>query len=129
MPVVTIYTDGVCNPNPGPGDEAAINLLYPELAPREFCGAEDNTTNNRMEVLAALRGLQALTEPTKVVLFTDSQYLCQGLDRHMRLGNCYWGLARLLQEEIKHSDLWQALAALLQRHQVRGNAVGQRTPG
>src|SRR4030042_4431279 len=74
---VTIYTDGACEPNPGPGGWAAL-LIYGKQE-RELCGSEPNTTNNRMELTAAVRALGALSQPCKVDLYTDSEYLHRGI--------------------------------------------------
>ena len=77
LPLVTIYTDGACDPNPGPGGWAAL-LLY-KNAEKVLTGAENPTTNNRMELTAALKALEALKRPCAVTLVTDSEYLKRGI--------------------------------------------------
>jgi ribonuclease HI len=115
-PVVTVYTDGACNPNPGPGGWAAI-LLRPGAKPQELAGAEPQTSNNRMEMQAVLEALKALDRPHQVTLYTDSQYLRRGitewLPQWQRRG---WRTAA--KKAVKNQALWQALAAEIQRHQI-----------
>lgn len=79
MKEVTIYTDGACRGNPGPGGYGVI-LQYKEKT-REIAGGEANTTNNRMELMAAITGLEALTEPCKVNLYSDSKYLVDSINK------------------------------------------------
>ena len=79
MKHVDIYTDGACSGNPGPGGWGAV-LVY-KGQERELSGGEAHTTNNRMELTAAIRALEALREPCEVTLTTDSRYLCDGLDK------------------------------------------------
>lgn len=116
LPQVKIYTDGGCNPNPGPGGWAAI-LLFPGQKPRELVGSEPATTNNRMELRAALEALRALPGPHQVELYTDSNYLRQGiidwLPRWIERG---WRTAG--RSEVKNQDLWQALAGQMARHRL-----------
>ena len=81
MKHVDIYTDGACSGNPGPGGWGAV-LVY-KGQERELSGGEAHTTNNRMELTAAIRALEALREPCEVTLTTDSRYLCDGLDKKM----------------------------------------------
>ncbi|MGL4690991.1 MAG: ribonuclease HI, partial [Stenotrophomonas maltophilia] len=81
MKTIEIHTDGSCLGNPGPGGWAA--LLRYNAHERELSGGEAHTTNNRMELMAAISGLEALTEPCNIVLFTDSQYVRQGLTEWM----------------------------------------------
>jgi ribonuclease HI len=115
LPEVTIYTDGACDPNPGPGGWGAV-LLFPDGgSPRELSGGDENTTNNRMEMLAALEALKALPEPARVVLFTDSQYLCWGMKQLAAPG--LFGGAEV-GEGVKNGDLWQELARAAAHHRV-----------
>jgi ribonuclease HI len=120
MPRVTIYTDGACQGNPGPGGWAA--LVRDDAGERELSGYESATTNNRMELRAAVEGLGALVEPSEVDLHTDSQYLRNGmaewLARWKRNG---WRTAD--RKPVKNTDLWQALDALARRHTVRWHWV------
>jgi ribonuclease HI len=117
---VTIYTDGACLGNPGPGGWAA--LLIDTDGERELSGYEPATTNNRMELRAAVEGLQALAAPADVDLHTDSQYLRNGmtewLPRWKRNG---WRTAD--KKAVKNTDLWQALDTLAAHHVVRWHWV------
>jgi ribonuclease HI len=114
LPAVRIYTDGACEPNPGPGGWAA--LLRSGEHEKVLTGSEQNTTNNRMELTAALRGLEALKRPSQVDLYTDSEYLRRGITEWLpgwrRRG---W---RRKGGELKNVDLWQGLDKALQAHQV-----------
>jgi len=111
---VVIYTDGGCDPNPGTGGWAAI--LTSGDNERELSGAAANTTNNRMELTAAVEALSALKRPCKVVVVTDSQYLQKGVTEWMagwkRRG---W---RRAGGPVKNQDLWQQLDALSAEHDV-----------
>ncbi len=112
---VTIYTDGGCEPNPGPGGWAAI-LIYGNHR-REISGAEPRTTNNRMELTAAIRALEALKEPCRVRLFTDSEYLKRGITEWMPNWKQYnWTRKK---KPLKNVDLWKQLDAAIQRHDVQ----------
>ena len=114
LPHVEIFTDGACFGNPGPGGWAAV--LRSGKAAKELSGGERDTTNNRMELTAALRALEALDRPCQVDLYTDSTYLARGVTEWMK----GWK-ARGWQKkggELKNVDLWQALDAALARHQV-----------
>lgn len=113
--VVYIHTDGACRGNPGPGGWGA--LLQFSGKERELYGAEKETTNNRMELTAAIRALEALSRPCCVHLVTDSQYVKQGMTQWLanwkRRG---WRTAD--GKEVKNRDLWQLLERQVQRHQV-----------
>ena len=112
---VELFTDGACSGNPGPGGWGAI--LRWKGHERELAGGEAETTNNRMEMLAAIRGLEALKRPSQVVLTTDSQYVMKGVTEWMpgwkRRG---WKTAD--KKPVKNQDLWQRLDAALASHQV-----------
>jgi ribonuclease HI len=116
LPIVHIYTDGACLGNPGPGGWAA--LLRMNEHEKELVGAASRTTNNRMEMRAALNALQSLTKPCQVYLHTDSEYLRQGitawLPKWQRNG---WRTAG--RKPVKNQDLWQALVTALAPHQVQ----------
>ncbi len=123
LPTVTIYTDGACEPNPGPGGWAAV--LYFEGREKVLTGAEDSTTNNRMELTAALRALEALTRPCHVLLYTDSEYLKRGITEWLP----GWRRRNWKRKDgaLANADLWQALDAAIRRHRiewrwVRGHA-------
>jgi len=112
---VEIFTDGACSGNPGPGGWGAI-LRYKEHE-KELSGAEPYTTNNRMEMMAAIAALEALTRPSRVVIHTDSQYLHDGITRYLRQWQARgWKTAD--KKPVKNIDLWQRLEAALQRHSV-----------
>ncbi len=113
---VTVYTDGACLGNPGPGGWAA--LIVEGDARRELSGYEPATTNNRMELRAAVEGLRALGEPAEVDLHTDSQYLRNGMAEWIaRWKRNGWRTAD--KKAVKNTDLWQQLDALAQHHVVR----------
>ena len=112
---VTIFTDGSCEGNPGPGGWAAI--LLSGVHRKEISGGEAATTNNRMELLAAIEALAALKEPCGVELFTDSQYLRDGIDRWVA-GWKRNGWRTRDKKPVKNEDLWRRLDALVNRQQI-----------
>ncbi len=116
MSEVEVITDGACLGNPGPGGWAV--LLRHGTTERELCGAEAHTTNNRMELMAAIAGLEALRRPCSVKLTTDSQYLMRGVEEWMpRWIAKGWRTAG--GDPVKNRDLWERLAAALGPHRVR----------
>ncbi|MCB1737176.1 MAG: ribonuclease HI [Gammaproteobacteria bacterium] len=115
MSVVEIYTDGACRGNPGPGGWGAL-LIYGDHE-GELHGGESVTTNNRMELTAAIRALESLKRPCQVVLHTDSQYVRQGITEWMT----NWkkrGWMTAARKPVKNADLWRELDAAQARHQV-----------
>lgn len=112
---VSIYTDGACLGNPGPGGWAA--LLRFGAQEKLLSGGEPHTTNNRMELLAAIQGLRALKRPCIVTIYTDSEYLKRGVTEWMP----GWRKRGWKRKEgtLANAELWQDLDAALQRHQVR----------
>lgn len=121
MREVEIYTDGACSGNPGPGGWAAILVYGPHE--KELSGYETSTTNNRMELRAAIEGLQALKEPCRVKLYSDSAYVVnafrQGwLARWQRTG---WRTAD--RQPVENRDLWERLLELVAVHQVEWRKV------
>ena len=124
MKTVTLYTDGACSGNPGPGGWAAI-LRY-GAAVREISGGERETTNNRMELTGVLEGLKALKEPCAVELWSDSQYIVNALQNGWLRDWKRRGWKRR-DGELKNPELWQELDALLgchtfSAHWVKGHA-------
>ncbi len=115
MKTVTIFTDGGCLGNPGPGGWAAI-LSHGERR-RELSGGEPATTNNRMELQAAISALDALRQPCEVTLHTDSQYLRQGITAWIHSWKAR-GWVTASREPVKNADLWRELDALTRRHRV-----------
>ena len=113
---VYLYTDGACSGNPGPGGWGAI--LKFGGAHKELSGGEAATTNNRMELTAAIRGLQALREPCRVVLTSDSKYLIDAVQKGWLASWQRRGWKRGKNEPVLNVDLWQELLPLLDRHQV-----------
>ncbi|WP_176085970.1 ribonuclease HI [Martelella sp. HB161492] len=115
MKEVEIFTDGACSGNPGPGGWGAI-LRYGEKE-RELFGGEAATTNNRMELMAAIESLKALKEPCKVALYTDSVYLKDGISKWIH-GWKKNGWKTAAKKPVKNVELWQALEEQRNRHDV-----------
>jgi len=112
---VTIYTDGACRGNPGPGGWG-VSLRY-NGSIRNLCGAEADTTNNRMELMAAIIGLESLTRPCSVVLYTDSKYVLEGITSWMPSWKSR-GWKTAAKKPVKNVDLWQRLDAATDRHDI-----------
>lgn len=118
--VVEIYTDGACRGNPGPGGWAAI-LRYKD-AEKELCGREDHTTNNRMELMAAIIALETLTRPCCVRLVTDSQYVKKGVTEWLAAWKARnWRTAS--KSPVKNADLWKRLESVAARHEIEWHWV------
>jgi ribonuclease HI len=117
MKEVTIITDGACTGNPGPGGWAAV-LRY-GAHERVLTGGATLTTNNRMEVQAAVEGLHALKQPCRVTLITDSQYLSNAVEKGWLQNWVDHGWLTSNKKPVKNVDLWQELLLLLERHNVR----------
>ena len=116
MKQVQVFTDGACSGNPGPGGWGVV-LRFGDKE-RELCGGADNTTNNRMELTAAIEGLRALNEPCEVVLTTDSTYVKDGITRWL----ANWkknGWKTAAKKAVKNQDLWQELDQQTSRHAVQ----------
>jgi ribonuclease HI len=112
---VVIHTDGACSGNPGPGGWGVVMRFGPEL--REIQGGEAQTTNNRMELTAAIKALEALDRPAVVDLYTDSQYVQAGITEWMpKWKKNGWRTAD--RKPVKNIDLWQKLDAAAARHDV-----------
>ena len=116
MKQVTIYTDGACRGNPGPGGWGA--LIKFDSMEKEIFGGKNDTTNNQMELLAAIEGLATLKEPCSVELFTDSKYVMDGITqwiKNWKKNN--WKTAA--KKDVKNKELWQKLDHLISKHQVQ----------
>lgn len=117
---VVLYTDGACRGNPGPGGWGV--LLRYRGKEKQLYGGEWQTTNNRMELMAAIKGLEALTRPCKVHISTDSQYLMKGITEWMPS----WikkGWKTSAGKPVKNRDLWMRLAAAVAKHEVKWHWV------
>ena len=120
MKQVIIYTDGACRGNPGPGGWGA--LIKVESAEKEIFGGQPDTTNNQMELSAAIEGLAALKEPCSVELFTDSKYVMDGITQwiqNWKKNN--WRTAA--KKDVKNKELWQTLDQLIAQHRVKWHWV------
>ncbi|MDG9782280.1 ribonuclease HI [Pseudomonas otitidis] len=121
---VEMYTDGACKGNPGPGGWGVL-LVY-KGAEKELWGGEHDTTNNRMELMAAIAGLVALTRPCRVRLVTDSEYVMRGIQEWLP----NWkkrGWKTAAKQPVKNADLWQLLDEQVSRHQVEWQWVRGHT--
>jgi ribonuclease HI len=119
-PVVVIYTDGGCSINPGPGGWGAILISGGHR--KEISGGEPLTTNNRMELMAAISALETLKYPSHVNLHTDSKYLCDGMSKWID-GWKRKGWRTAAKTPVKNADLWQRLDAARKRHEVHWHWV------
>lgn len=119
---IDLYTDGSAKGNPGPGGYGVVLQAFDEdgnlLKEKELSEGFKNTTNNRMELLAAIVGLEALTQPTQVTLYSDSQYLVKAINEHWLDGWVKRGWKKPDKKPVKNADLWQRLLPLLQLHTV-----------
>lgn len=121
MKTVTIYTDGACKGNPGAGGWAAI-LQYNGFK-KEIFGAEKETTNNRMELTAVIKALEILKEPCSLVLYSDSKYFCDSIEKGWAKS---WQINNWKKKDGKKAlncDLWEKLLNLLANHEVKINWV------
>ncbi len=125
MKNVTVYTDGACSGNPGPGGWGAVLLYGPHK--KELSGGEAETTNNRMELTAVIRAISALKEPCRVDLYSDSKYVIDALEKGWAIGWKKRGWVKSDRKPALNPDLWEELLGLVRRHQmtyhwVRGHA-------
>jgi len=120
LPKVEIFTDGACRGNPGPGGWAA--LIRMGARERELSGGEPLTTNNRMELLAAIEGLKALKRPCRVRLTTDSSYVRDGITKWIH-GWRRNGWRTADRKPVKNADLWQALLDAAEPHRIEWHWV------
>jgi ribonuclease HI len=131
LPQVQVYTDGGCDPNPGPGGWGAV--LVSGVHTKEISGAEPDTTNNRMELVAAINALRLLQRPCEVTLYTDSQYLRRGVTEWMPTWRAH-GWRRAKGQPVENADLWQELQRQIARHRLewrwvkghRGDPLNER---
>ena len=114
---VTIYTDGACLGNPGPGGYGAI--LFYKGHERELSGGYRKTTNNRMEIMAAIVGLEALKEKCQVMLYSDSEYLVKAMSRGWAQRWRANGWKRNKRDKVLNPDLWERLLQLSEHHEVQ----------
>ena len=121
MKTITIYTDGACSGNPGPGGWGAILQYGPHT--REMSGGEADTTNNRMELTGVIRALQALKEPCIVELYSDSKYVIDALSKGWARSWRAKGWVKSDKKPALNPDLWELLLDLCQVHQVRTHWV------
>jgi ribonuclease HI len=119
-PIIEIFTDGACSGNPGPGGWGAL-LRFRDVE-RELSGGEADTTNNRMEMMAAIMALESLKRPCTVYLFTDSMYLKDGITKWIH-GWKRNGWVTGEKKPVKNVDLWQRLDAALGRHRIEWHWV------
>lgn len=124
MKQVTIYTDGACSGNPGRGGWGAI-LSHGEVE-KELSGGEAHTTNNRMELMAAIKALESLKEPCAVTLYTDSKYVMDGITQWMK-GWKAKGWKTASKQPVKNQDLWQQLDSAIVPHQIQWQWVKGHT--
>ena len=117
MKTVTLYTDGACSGNPGPGGWGAILEYKGHEA--EFSGGEENTTNNRMELTAVIQGLKALKEPCTVELYSDSKYVIDALEKGWAEGWQKRGWIKSDKKPALNPDLWETLLELSRVHTLR----------
>ena len=120
MSSVVVYTDGACKGNPGPGGWGA--LLVCDGREKEICGGERLTTNNRMELTAVIRALEALKRPSEVDLYLDSKYVKQGIESWIH-GWKRNGWRTSERKPVKNAELWRELDALAHVHRVRWHWV------
>lgn len=128
MKTVTIYTDGACSGNPGPGGWGSI-LMYGEHQ-KELSGGENPSTNNRMEMMAVIRALEALKEPCIVDLYSDSKYVLDSLEKGWAVGWRKRGWIKSDKKPALNADLWEILLNLYEKHQinlhwVKGHSTNQ----
>lgn len=125
LKTVNLYTDGACSGNPGPGGWGAV--LCAGEHTKELCGGEPDTTNNRMELTAVIMGLKALKRPCKVIITTDSKYVCDAITLGWAKKWKANGWMRNNKDKAMNPDLWEELLALLAQHDasfkwVKGHA-------
>ena len=121
MKKVTLYTDGACSGNPGPGGYGAV-LIY-EGREKEISGGEKSTTNNKMEMMAVIKGLEALKEPCEVSVYSDSAYIVNAIEQGWIESWKKNGWRKADKKPVKNVDLWERLLELMEKHSVTFNKV------
>lgn len=116
-PHITIYTDGACSGNPGPGGYGAV-LLDSEGRRKELFGGFRNTTNNRMELMGVITGLEALKRPCDVTLISDSEYIINAITKGWLIGWQKKGWRKSDKKPVMNIDLWERLLPLIEEHNV-----------
>ena len=116
MKKVTLYTDGACSGNPGPGGYAAI-LIYNGVE-KEISGGEKNTTNNKMEMMAVIKGLEMLKEPCEVSVYSDSAYVVNSIEKGWVYSWKKNNWKKADKKEVKNIELWEKLLSLMNIHKV-----------
>ena len=124
LPHVVIYTDGACTGNPGPGGWGALIIFGRHK--KELSGGEHQTTNNRMELTAAVKALNALKKPCQVDFYTDSEYLRKGITQWIQQWKAR-GWRKSNKKPVKNQDLWKALDEAIQPHQIKWHWVRGHT--
>jgi len=131
---IDLHTDGACSGNPGPGGWGAILVCEALGLERELSGGEAETTNNRMELLAAINGLEAIKKPAQVTIYTDSQYLANAFNKHWVDNWQRNGWRTADKKPVQNRELWERLIPLCRRFSVEftwvrghaGNAFNER---
>lgn len=121
LKTINIYTDGACSGNPGPGGWGTI-LKYNDST-KELSGGDPDTTNNRMEMTAVIKGLEALKEPCKVTVTSDSKYIVDAVEKGWAIGWKQRGWKKADRKPALNSDLWEVLLSLLEKHDVTFNWI------
>ena len=121
MKKVVLYTDGACSGNPGPGGYGAV-LIYGGVE-KEIFGGEKSTTNNKMEMMAVIKGLEALKEPCEVEVYSDSAYIVNAIEQGWIDSWKKNGWKKADKKPVKNVDLWEKLLELMDKHKVIFNKV------
>lgn len=121
MKKVVLYTDGACSGNPGPGGYGAV-LIYGGVE-KEIFGGEKSTTNNKMEMMAVIKGLEALKEPCEVEVYSDSAYIVNAIEQGWIDSWKKNGWRKADKKPVKNVDLWEKLLELMDKHDVKFNKV------
>ncbi|MHC4884334.1 MAG: ribonuclease HI [Planctomycetota bacterium] len=118
MQKISIYTDGACSGNPGPGGWGAVLICHEPPATKEINGAEFNTTNNRMEMMGVISALELLKVPCDVTITTDSRYVCDAFRKNWIRGWLKNGWKTASKQPVKNQELWERMLTALEPHQV-----------